>query len=144
MASNQSDPSKVKLGQNIILVGLFAQLAVFGFFVIVALLFQIRGRAHFQTLPASVTWRKHLNVLYATSILILIRSLFRIIEYIMGDGSYLLRYEVFVYVFDATLMLLAMIMVNVVHPGDIATMLKKKSHMGSGFELGEAELIQKR
>lgn len=144
MASNQTDPSKVKLGQNIILVGLFAQLAVFAFFVVVACLFQIRGRAHFQTLPASVAWRKHLHVLYATSILILIRSLFRIIEYIMGNDSYLLRHEVFVYVFDALLMLLAMIMVNLVHPGDIATMLKKKSHVGNGFELRDSELISKR
>jgi hypothetical protein len=139
MASNQTDPDKVKLGQNIILVGLFAQIAVFAFFVIVAVLFQIRGRAYLATLPSHITWAKHLNVLYATCLLILIRSLFRVIEYIMGEGSYLLRYEVFVYVFDACLMLAAMVLVNVVHPGDIATLLKEKSNMGRVMELGEAE-----
>jgi len=139
MASNQTDPDKVKLGQNVILVGLFAQIAVFAFFVLVAVLFQVRGRAYLDTLPSHITWAKHLNILYATCMLILIRSLFRVIEYIMGDGSYLLRYEVFAYVFDASLMLAAMVLVNAVHPGDIATLLKAKSNMGRAMELGEAE-----
>jgi hypothetical protein len=139
MASNQRDADKVKLGQNVILIGLFGQNAIFGLFIVVAVLFQIRGRAHFATLPSHVTWAKHLNVLYATCMLILIRSVFRVVEYLMGAGSFLLEHEVFTYVFDGLLMLTAMVLVNVVHPGDIATLLKEKDYMGRAMELKEAE-----
>ena len=46
----------------------------------------------------------------------------------MGDDGYLMKHEVFSYVFDATLMLLAMISLNVVHPSDV---IKPKSSAGS-------------
>jgi len=144
MAGNQTDPDKIKLGQNIILVGLFAQLVIFCLFILVAILFQLRGKAHLQTVDSRITWRKHLYVLYATSGLILVRSIFRIVEYIMGDGSYLMRYEVFGYVFDAALMLIVMVIVNAVHPGDIAPLLKEKLRGGNGFELSESLESQKR
>lgn len=124
-----------KLGKYIILGGLGIQIAFFGFFVVVAAIFQFRGRAHFATLDSSITWRRHLYTLYGTSILILIRSLFRVIEYVQGNDGYLLRHEVFLYMFDGVLMLSVMIAMNVSHPGDIATMLKAMSDTGSVIEL---------
>lgn len=124
-------------GKKIIVGGLFVQIFVFGFFVVVALMFQTRGRAHLQHVSAKVPWQKHIYTLYATSILILIRSVFRVVEYLQGNAGYLLRHEVFLYVFDSVLMLAVMIAMNIVHPGDIALLLKERERMESSGELSD-------
>lgn len=127
----------VDTGEMMIIVGLWVQIVVFGLFVIVALLFQRKGRVHLQTMAETVPWRKFIYSLYGMSLLILIRSLFRVIEYIQGNNGYLLKHEVFLYIFDALLMLAAMIIMNVVHPGDIALMLKSIEHGKRPQELTE-------
>lgn len=120
------------LGKTIIMVGLWIQVVFFGFFVIVALFFQRRGRAHLQAISATVPWKRYMYALYATSGLILVRSAFRIVEYTQGNAGYLLRHEVFLYVFDGLLMFAVMVIMNVIHPGDIAPMLKEKEGRKGG------------
>lgn len=139
MSGSGGDHNRLRTGENMIVGGLFIQLAFFGFFVVAAAIFQRRGRDHLRAVPSTIPWKKHLNVLYATSILILIRSIFRVIEYLQGNDGFLLRNEVFVYVFDGVLMLGVMVAMNIVHPGDIAFMLKEKNNNSSDFvELGHA------
>lgn len=140
MASADADRDQLKLGQNVILVGLFIQIFFFGFFIFVSVFFQWRARGYLRTLAGkdNVGWRRHLYVLYTTSALILVRSLFRIIEYMMGEQGYLLQHEVFLYVFDAALMFLTMLVMNVAHPGEIATLLKEKGDRGRMIDLEEA------
>lgn len=58
-------------------------------------------------------------VLYGTSVLIMIRSVFRVAEYVMGSDGPLLATEAYLYVFDAALMLLVAAAFNVYHPGKI-------------------------
>ncbi|KAF2255895.1 RTA1 like protein [Trematosphaeria pertusa] len=135
ITSNKKDKDVVDTGRKIILLGLWIQIVFFGFFVLVAVLFQFRGRAHFRKIPAEVSWTKHLYVLYVTSILILIRSIFRVVEYTQGIDGYLYSHEVFLYIFDATLMFIAMLVMNVVHPADIARLLKEKEAWGGGGEM---------
>ncbi|KAF2189662.1 RTA1-domain-containing protein [Zopfia rhizophila CBS 207.26] len=135
MSGADGDADKRKLGENVILGGLFVQIFFFGFFVVVAFIFQIRGRPHLAHLSPSLPWAKHIYVLYSTSTLILVRSVFRVVEYIQGNDGYLLRNEVFLYIFDAILMLAVMVIMNVVHPGDIARLLKEKNAPGSVVEL---------
>lgn len=116
--------SGMKTGEKIIIGGLFVQILFFGLFFVTAIMFQLRGKEYLATLGSNIPWKKHLFALYATSILILIRSVFRVIEYIQGNAGYLLRHEVFLYVFDAVLMFAVMVILNVSHPGDIALLLK--------------------
>lgn len=71
--------------------------------------------------------------------MILIRSVFRVIEYLQGNAGYLLRNEVFLYVFDSVLMLAVMVAMNIVHPGQIAIMLKEKANMRNNVELGQMD-----
>jgi len=120
----------MKTGEKLIVVGLFLQLAFFGFFVVVAGLFHERLQ---RNCPASRTvdlntlpWKKHLMVLYMSSGLILVRSIFRIIEYIMGNAGYLLRHEMFLYIFDAALMLCVMLMFNHFHPSEITELYHER------------------
>ncbi|KXG52381.1 RTA-like protein [Penicillium griseofulvum] len=115
----------LKTGERIIIVGLFVQIIFFGFFVVVAVLFDLKLRKYPIPRSASgeIPWRKHLNILYATSLLILVRSVFRLAEYIQGNHGYLLHHEVYLYVFDSLLIFIAMVVFNVVHPYEITRLL---------------------
>jgi hypothetical protein len=65
-----------KVGEEIIIVGLFVQLVMFGFFVAAAAVFH-RRMALVQTASAArpeVRWPKYLLTLYLTSVLIWVRS----------------------------------------------------------------------
>ena len=84
-----------------------------------------------------VDWQKHLYALYVASMLILVRSIFRVIEYVQGNNGYLLKKEVFLYIFDAVLMFLCMVWLNIVHPGEIHFGRSKDVRNGGsdGFEM---------
>lgn len=118
-------------GSNVVIGGLVVQLLFFGFFVIVAAVFQFR----IQKRPTSKSqselemtrhlgWRQRnwttvLLALYIVSALILIRSIFRLVEYKYGFDGYIMTHECFGYVFDALLMFVAMVVMNVYHPAVI-------------------------
>ncbi|KAK2743640.1 hypothetical protein FQN57_004749 [Myotisia sp. PD_48] len=111
----------VKLGENIIVAGLFIQAGFFGLFLITAGLFHYRI-SQFPTIRSSSTglpWKRHLYVLYIASLLITVRNTFRIVEYIMGSDGVLLTNEVYLYVFDAALMAITTVLFNIWHPGSI-------------------------
>ncbi|KAF3051393.1 hypothetical protein E8E11_002385 [Didymella keratinophila] len=131
-----SRASGMKTGEKIIISGLFVQILFFGLFFVTVILFQMRGKECLASLGSSVPWRKHLFALYATSILILVRSVFRVIEYIQGNAGYLLKHEVFLYVFDAVLMFAVMVILNVSHSGDIAILLAdQRNEQSQEFEV---------
>src|SRR4051794_25778918 len=115
----------MKTGERIIIAGLFVQIIFFGFFIVVSVLFDFKLRKYPipRCFSGEVQWRKHLNILYATSLLILIRSAFRLVEYIQGNQGYLLHHEVYLYVFDSLLIFIAMIVFNVAHPHEITRQL---------------------
>ncbi|KAK2593404.1 hypothetical protein QQS21_008892 [Conoideocrella luteorostrata] len=98
-----------KTAQNIILAGLFVQIIAFGVFVVTAVVFQVRMRKWPSRVSANSSWKGLMAMLYATSALIMVRSVFRIIEYVMGKEGYLLTHEWTLYVFDAALMFSAMV-----------------------------------
>jgi hypothetical protein len=99
-----------ELGEKIIIAGLFVQIVVFGFFVVTSFLFHWRLTKcpTPESLRGVVPWRRYLYVLYVSSFLILVRSIFRVVEYLQGNKGYLISHEVYLYVFDAILMALVM------------------------------------
>lgn len=110
----------LNLGEKIIIAGLFAQIVFFGFFIVVAITFQVRFTRHQGALsPRLAIWKKHMYTLYAGSLLIMIRSIFRVVEYLMGNNGFLLRHEYLLYIFDATLMFLVMVLFLCVHPSQL-------------------------
>ncbi|RAL67917.1 hypothetical protein DID88_008642 [Monilinia fructigena] len=95
-------------------------LIFFGLFIVTAGIYHYRiVRGGGGAAAAGVPWQQYLFILYVASTFIMIRSLFRIIEYAQGSDGYLLSTEVFIYVFDATLMFLTMVIFNVRHPSAI-------------------------
>lgn len=121
--------SALTTGEHIIIGGLVLQILFFGFFIVVALLFHIR--MHRAPTPKSVQgdvegiWKKHLYTLYGGSLLILVRSVFRVVEYGQGNDGYLISHEEFLYIFDALLMLVTMVLFAVVHPSEVNALLKR-------------------
>ena len=57
-------------------------------------------------------------ILFGTSFLIMVRSVFRAVEYLQGNGGEILAHEAYLYVLDALLMLIVMVIFNVVHPSE--------------------------
>ena len=95
------------------------QIFFFGIFLITSLLFHYRIYRSPTPTSITVSWQKYIFTLYAASALILVRSVFRVIEFSGGNDGILLRNEVFLYIFDAVLMLGVMAAFNLVHPGRI-------------------------
>lgn len=106
-------------GEKVIIVGLFLQLACFSGFIVIACMFHYRFASSKEASATCAPWKRHMYALYAGSALIMVRSIFRVIEYLMGNNGYLLRHEYFLYIFDATLMLIVMVLFNIVHPSGL-------------------------
>ncbi|KAM6484197.1 RTA1 like protein-domain-containing protein [Trichoderma sp. SZMC 28011] len=122
--------SALETGSHIIIVGLFVQLVFFGFFMVIAVEFHLSiRRAPTIRLSNSneLPWQKHMNTLYIASALIMVRSLFRVVEYLQGFNGYLLHHEAYLYIFDGLLMFLVMVLLNVVHPSELAASMKHKT-----------------
>jgi hypothetical protein len=114
-----------KTGERIIVVGLFIQIFFFGFFIVVATHFYWKLKRYPIPRASSpdIPWRKHLHVLYMASFLIMVRSVFRLAEYLQGNDGYLLHHEIYLYIFDALLVFVTMLLLNVVHPAEITRCL---------------------
>lgn len=127
----KGEPDSKQAGNWIVIGGLGIQILFFGMFMVVAAMFGIRMHARpteRSQLP-QVRWRLHLGVLFVASLLIMIRSVFRVVEYVQGTDGYLLSHEVFLYVFDALPMIVAVVLFNIWHPTDITAIVKGGKRM---------------
>ncbi|KAF7554636.1 hypothetical protein G7Z17_g2789 [Cylindrodendrum hubeiense] len=100
-----------EMGEKLIIAGLWVQIVIFGLFIVTTVVFHYRLSRSLTTraLSGEITWERHLRVLYGASLLILVRSIFRVIEYLQGNGGYLISHEIFLYLFDAVLMAAVMV-----------------------------------
>ncbi|RKK65010.1 hypothetical protein BFJ69_g16508 [Fusarium oxysporum] len=112
--------SSMELGAHITVAGLFIQLIFFGVFIVVAVAFHLK-LSHYPTTSSSsgIPWERHMMTLFVASMLIMVRSVFRVVEYLQGFNGYLLSHEAYLYVFDALLMWLTMVLFNWMHPKEI-------------------------
>lgn len=127
----KKDPDAPKTGRWIIIGGLVIQLLFFGWFMVVSVVFYLRygkesatagtaaASSERQEAKKSVPWRLHMWALFVASGLIMVRSVFRVVEYVQGDQGYLLSHELYLYVFDAALMIAVLVVFNVIHPSRI-------------------------
>ncbi|KAF2183517.1 putative RTM1-like protein [Zopfia rhizophila CBS 207.26] len=119
-------PSALSTGERIVIGGLVVQLLFFGFFLLTGITFHVRLRKFLTSgiLGSSIPWERHLYVLYGVSLLILVRSLFRLVEYAQGNDGYLMSHEVYLYTFDGVLMLATMCLLAWIHPSEVNALLK--------------------
>jgi hypothetical protein len=90
------------------------------------MLFQIR----LQNYPTSDSYNPNvpgmesLHMLYAVSGLIMIRSIFRVVEYLMGNDGYPLSHEWTLYIFDSVLMLLVTTIFYLRYPSKLQQVIR--------------------
>jgi hypothetical protein len=104
------------IAKAIVVVGLMIQILVFGFFIIMSTVFEKRMK---RAPTSEAPYAHHLYPLYAVSWLIMLRSIFRVIEFAMGQKGYLLANEWPLFVFDAVPMVGVMVIWCYWHPGTI-------------------------
>ncbi|KAG4254671.1 hypothetical protein BFJ72_g15195 [Fusarium proliferatum] len=108
-------------GERIVIIGLIVQIVFFSLFAVTAAVFHMRfsGALSTKALASGVPWQRYLNVLYIASGLIMVRSVFRLIEYAQGNSGYLISHEAYMYIFDGVLMFLTMIIFAWEHPSQL-------------------------
>ncbi|CZR31959.1 uncharacterized protein FPRO_02092 [Fusarium proliferatum ET1] len=120
--SGSEDVDEAKRGQTIIIGGLVLQILAFALFIICTLTLQLRIRASppvHCVAGVIAHYRRYFIALYCTSGLFLVRNVVRIIEYRQGDDGPLLSNEAFLYVFDCCFMLAIILIVLILHPGQL-------------------------
>jgi magnesium-transporting ATPase (P-type) len=121
--------SSLEIGQWVIVAGLCVQLIFFGAFVLSALVFHYNitrtptSESERTMSPAKLSWsrdwRGPLSACYIVSVLIVIRSIYRLVEFVQGNDGFVISHEVFLYVFDAAMMFIAMVVMNLFHPSAV-------------------------
>lgn len=115
--------SMANMGQKIMLIGLFVQLFFLGFFLCISLLFWKRmSRSSKQyAIPqyGKHSWDKLLKMVIGAAVIIILRCIFRVIEFTEGRGGYLASHEVYIYLLDAAPMLVVQIMMHFVCAAEI-------------------------
>jgi hypothetical protein len=123
--------STARMGQIITIAGLFIQLIFFGAFLTISIIFGRRiqqKRAPLSNLP----YGHLLYILFGVSGLIIVRCLYRVVEFCQGNDGYLMGHEAFMYVFDTIPMFAVQIIFHFYHPGKI---LSGKPYNGLGQEM---------
>ncbi|EOD47054.1 putative rta1 domain protein [Neofusicoccum parvum UCRNP2] len=121
MLASAKTKSVTDRGELFVKIGLIIQVLFFGLFILVSIHYSWRLHKH-PTEASHITpisWAAYLRILYFTSLLIMIRSIFRLIEYLQGRNGELLSHEMYLFIFDAALMFLAMIAFNWKHPSTL-------------------------
>ncbi|KAK5997244.1 Protein RTM1 [Cladobotryum mycophilum] len=111
-----------KTAENIVLGGLCVQIIMFGFYAVVAIVFHRRmlRSPTPEAMQEGPKWQGILTMLYASSVFIMVRSIFRVVEYVSGNGGYPMKHEWMLYLFDAVLMVGTMVVYGWWYPGDLS------------------------
>ncbi|PYI17349.1 RTA1-domain-containing protein [Aspergillus japonicus CBS 114.51] len=133
--------SGMKIGQWVIVGGLCVQLIFFGAFLVASLTFHRRIARHPTAESDKATdrgrscwprdWRGLLFACYLVSGLILVRSVYRLVEFAQGNNGYVISHEAFLYVLDATMMFLVMVVMNLFHPSVVLQREVRHHRVGS-------------
>lgn len=127
--------SMASTAKGITIAGLVIQLVMFGLFIVTSVVFEKR-MDRFSSGTGSSSWKKHHYALYAVSGLIMARSIFRVIEYAMGQKGYLLSHEWTMYIFDSLLMFAVMVIWAFWHPGALHEHVSERGELDmEGFNV---------
>lgn len=130
--------SMADMGQKIMLAGLFIQLLFLGFFLYIALVFWQRmsrsSRRHAIPQYGKHSWDALLKMILVIAVIIILRCIFRVIEFAQGHEGYLVSNEIFIYIFDAAPMLIVQVMMHFVYAAEVFG-------VGRSSRLGKTESV---
>jgi hypothetical protein len=115
--------SMANMGQKIMLIGLFVQLAFLGLFLGISLVFwrRMTKSSKRYAIPqyGKHTWEALLKMVVGAAVIIILRCIFRVMEFAQGHAGYLASHEIYMYVFDAAPMLGVQIMMHFVYAAEV-------------------------
>ncbi|KAK6335465.1 hypothetical protein TWF696_002239 [Orbilia brochopaga] len=100
-------------GSHIVMAGLIVQLIFFSFFTGAVVRFDLKTRKDHP----GAKWRVLVYCLYISCTCILIRSIYRLIEFAEGWTGYLMSHEVYFFILETLPMLICLVVFNIFHPG---------------------------
>jgi len=113
VANVQATVTDLKVGRGLIRASILLQMACFvGFIALEVTLHRRLVNARLL----SPKLRTIIILLYASSAIIMVRNIYRVVDVWEGYTGYLETHEAFFYVFDAAVMLVNSVMLNVWHP----------------------------
>jgi hypothetical protein len=118
-------PNLKTIATVLVLIGLAIQIISFALFGVCAIIFHKRIRRNPTTRSHQIgtKWLQALYMLYAVSLLIIIRSVFRVVEYSFGNDGYPMSHEWTLYTFDSVPMLLVTIIFFLRYPSSMVQKL---------------------
>ncbi|CCO26235.1 mitochondrial intermediate peptidase [Rhizoctonia solani AG-1 IB] len=138
--------STVKIGRTILIVGLAFQVVAFGIFMFIALAFDLKTRRSLGDKMAPI--RPLMWAFYASAVLIIVRSIFRTIEFSTisfeaeVQQGYAITHEWMFYVFDSLLILIATVVFNWIHPSNYLPSRKGLRMDGTTYEVKKFRLFR--
>ncbi|KAL3602851.1 hypothetical protein FPOAC2_07165 [Fusarium poae] len=120
------DVSQQRTAQLIIVGGLSFHVYFFGFFssVLHIAYTRVLEAPTRQSSLITMPWRRWILVLYISCGLILVRSVYRVIEYATGPLGVVQGTEIYFYVFDAGSIFIITCLFNIFHPRQLAVVSK--------------------
>ncbi|OJJ65909.1 hypothetical protein ASPBRDRAFT_667054 [Aspergillus brasiliensis CBS 101740] len=146
-------------GAHVVVGGLVVQLLFFGFFILASAIFHYRVKKNpqyyntRQVVSSSSrrdSWECMLWCVYGACVLILIRSIYRVVEFVQGNDGFIMRREYLLYIFDAVLMALQAGLLLVGYPGrvlgggrrgDVGVPLEERADSEEGFLRGKKGVV---
>lgn len=113
VANSEATTTDLKVGRGLIRASILLQMACFVGFI------ALEATLHRRLLNARILTprlRTIIILLYASSAMIMVRNIYRVVDVWEGYTGYLETREAFFYVFDAAVMLVNSVMLNVWHP----------------------------
>lgn len=114
MANSSMTEAQRQLGANLVTASLCLQAALFGAFGLLAAQFHLRAK---KAGVLSKDLKTVLLVLYVSATIVTMRCIYRLVEYICGWDSAIYKNEVVFWIFEAVIMFLNTLLLNVWHPG---------------------------
>lgn len=110
--------SMANVGKALVILGLVIQVVCFGIFMVTSVIFHKRVNADFSLSQSAthIPWLPAMRLMYAISIMIMVRSIFRLAEYAEGPEGYAMSHEWTLYVFDSLPMALSSVFMVIWFP----------------------------
>ncbi|KAJ5740586.1 hypothetical protein N7493_000458 [Penicillium malachiteum] len=128
------DANIMNIGKKVVLAGLIFSLIIFALFVLIATKFHrraLRSPPPLLLLYTDLKWTRYMWALYVACFAIMIRNLVRTIQFGASRTAAVNTSEVYIYVFDAFMMFLSMLVFMVYHPGRLIKRSRRLAKAGS-------------
>ncbi|KAI1845746.1 hypothetical protein JX265_000075 [Neoarthrinium moseri] len=128
-------------GQWIVIGGLLVQIIMFGLFGMIAMVFHYRYTRYSVSAMAysGSNWLGSLYMLYGVSLLIMVRSIFRVVEFVMGNDGYPMKNEWTLYIFDAVPMFIVMVVFYFWYPSKLQPLNQDTERVNSAEGLDSTD-----